>query len=74
MGHVSKFGWSLLQRPPCSPDLAPSDYHMFGPMKDGLYGQHLPDNDTIITAVRKWVASADADFYEHNTQAVVHHW
>jgi len=26
-------GWELLQHPPYSPDLAPSDFHLFGPLK-----------------------------------------
>jgi hypothetical protein len=39
-------------------------------MKDGLCGQHFPD-DTIIAAVRKWVASTGADFYKHSMQALV---
>jgi hypothetical protein len=30
----------------------------------GLRRQHFPDNNTIITAVRKWIASTGAEFYE----------
>jgi hypothetical protein len=41
-------------------------------MKVGLRGKHFPDNDAIIAAVRKWLASAGADFYEHGIQALVH--
>jgi hypothetical protein len=37
---------------------------LFGPAKDGLSGQHFPDNDAVIAAVKKWVSSAGADFYE----------
>jgi hypothetical protein len=73
MGHVAKFGWTVLPHPPHSPDLAPSDFHLFGPMKDGLCGQHFPGN-AIIATVRKWVASTGADFYENSMQALVHHW
>jgi hypothetical protein len=43
-------------------------------MKDGLCGQHFPDNDVVIAAVRKWLASAGADFYERRIQALVHRW
>jgi hypothetical protein len=28
---ITNFGWTLLLHTPCSPDLAPSDYHLFGP-------------------------------------------
>jgi hypothetical protein len=43
-------------------------------MKDGLRGQHFPDNDTVIAAVRKWLASASADFYKCGIQALVQLW
>ncbi|PNF17771.1 hypothetical protein B7P43_G06889, partial [Cryptotermes secundus] len=72
--HTAKFGWTVLPHPPYSPDLASSHFHLFGPMKDGLHGQHFPDNDDIIAAVRKWLASASADFYERSIQALVHRW
>jgi transposase len=74
MGHVAKFGWTLLPHPPYSPDLASSDFHLFRPMKGGLRRQHFPDNDAVIAAVRKWIASAGAYFYESNMQAVIHRW
>jgi transposase len=74
MGHVAQFGWTVLPQPPYNPELAPSDFHLFVLMKDGLRGQHFPHNDAIITAVRKWVASASADFYKRIMQALVHRW
>jgi hypothetical protein len=66
IGHVAKFGWIFLQHPSYSPELVPSDFHLFGPMKNGLRGQHFPDNNAVIAAVRKWVASAGADSYERS--------
>jgi len=43
--HIANLGWTVLPHPPYSPDLAPSDFHLFGPMKDGLRGQHFPSNE-----------------------------
>jgi hypothetical protein len=54
--------------------LAPFDFHLFRPMKDGLNGQHFPDNNAVITSARKWVAFAGADFYKRSMQALVHRW
>jgi hypothetical protein len=42
-------------------------------MKDELQGQHFP-NDAFFAAVRKLVASAGADSYEHRMQDPAHHW
>ena len=30
---IEKFGWEVAPHPPYSPYLAPSDYHLFGPLK-----------------------------------------
>jgi len=43
-------------------------------MKDGLQGQQFPGNNTIIAAVKQWVASAYADFYEYGMQVLVNCW
>jgi glutamine synthetase type III len=53
-------------------DLVPSDIYLFRPIKDGIHGQHFPDSDAVIAAVRKWAFSAGADFYKHSMQALVH--
>ena len=46
--HIVNLGWTVLPHPPYSLDLAPSDFHPFGPMKDGLHGQHFPSNNTVV--------------------------
>jgi hypothetical protein len=56
-----------------NPDVT-TPWTVFGPMKVGLRGQHFPDNDAVIAAVRKWLASAGANFYECGIQALVHRW
>ncbi|GFS03522.1 histone-lysine N-methyltransferase SETMAR [Elysia marginata] len=35
-GWLEKYGWEILPHPSHSPDLAPSDYHLFGPLKREL--------------------------------------
>jgi histone-lysine N-methyltransferase SETMAR len=42
MEHIVNLGWTVVSHPPYSPDLAPSDFHPFLSMKDGLRGQHFP--------------------------------
>jgi len=73
MEHIVNLGWTALPHPPYSLDLAPSDFHLFRPMKDGLPGQHFL-SDTIVRAVKQWATSVGADFYECSMQALVHRW
>jgi hypothetical protein len=37
--------------PPYSPDLAPSDFYLFGYLKDRLQGQHFEDGDQLFDAI-----------------------
>jgi len=43
-------------------------------MEDGLRGQHFPSYDAIVRAMKQWVTSAGANFYELGMQALVHRW
>jgi hypothetical protein len=40
--------FEVLKQPPYSPDLAPSDFHLFGPMKQHLQGQKFAGNNEVI--------------------------
>jgi hypothetical protein len=40
-------GWELLSHPPYSPDLALSDYHLLGPLKDHLKGHHYETDEAV---------------------------
>jgi len=37
---IENMGWEVLPHLPYSPDLAPSDYHLFGFVKNQMRGQH----------------------------------
>jgi hypothetical protein len=49
------FLWAKnMEHPPYSPDLAPSDFHLFGPLKHHISGERFPDDDAVERAVRAW--------------------
>ena len=50
---ISSFGWTTISRPPYSPDLVPSDFHLFGPFKESLRGRYFSSDEEVKTAVRK---------------------
>jgi len=72
--YTGSLGCSVIQHSPYGLDLASSDFHLFRPMINELHGQHFPSNGTIIAAVKQWVASAGADFYEYGMQVLVNCW
>ena len=57
--------------PPVSPDLAPSDFHLFIHLKMFLGGKRLDDDDDLKDAVQKWLTSQAAAFYAEGTQKLV---
>ncbi|GFN85560.1 mariner mos1 transposase [Plakobranchus ocellatus] len=42
-------GWEILPHPAHSPDLAPSDFHLFGPLKRHLGGMAFETEDDPIS-------------------------
>jgi hypothetical protein len=36
------------------PDLAPLDYHIFGPIKDALHGRQFKNNKVVMGVAHTW--------------------
>jgi len=53
----AKFNWDILEHPPYSPDLAPSDFHLFLHLKTHLAGQKF-DEDEVQEEVMRVVQRA----------------
>ena len=60
---IAKMGWEVLPHPSYCPDLAPSDYHLFGFVKDQLRGQRYETTEAIQKAVCQCLQTAGMDFY-----------
>lgn len=68
---IKSFKWETLDHPPYSPDLAPSDYHLFLHLKKHLGGQRLQDDNEVKTFVMQWLTSQAAEFYQEGIQKLV---
>jgi histone-lysine N-methyltransferase SETMAR len=56
-----KLAYLDLDHPPYSPDLAPSDYHLFPGLKKQLKGRHFSSEAAVIAAADTWL---DGQVYE----------
>ncbi|GFS19423.1 histone-lysine N-methyltransferase SETMAR [Elysia marginata] len=73
-GWLEKYGWEILPHPPQSPDLAPSDYHLFGPLKRELAGKSFDDDEELVDHVRKWLQNLDGSFFREGIYSMVRRW
>ena len=55
--------FQCLDHPPYSPDLAPSDYHMFPGMKKQLEIRHFSSNAKFIAAAETWLDGQISDLF-----------
>ena len=59
-----------LNRPPYSPDLAPSDYFLFRNLKKFLRGRWFPDDNAVKEAVTGYVDTQDVSFFSEGIQSL----
>ncbi|KAL4143904.1 hypothetical protein QTP88_006158 [Uroleucon formosanum] len=61
---LDSFGLDVLNHPPYSPDLVPSDYHLFTSLKKHMGGKQFSTDEEVKGAVDKWSKEVAAEFYE----------
>jgi hypothetical protein len=66
--------WEVLEHPPYSPDLAPSTFHLFGPLKHHLSAEHFPDDEAVEREVTAWFRQQPKEFYATGFQGLVKRW
>jgi hypothetical protein len=63
-----------IPHPPYSPDLAPSDYHMFGPLKEVMGGKKFHSNEEVHNAVNEWLRIRPQEFFSRGIRALPLRW
>ena len=54
--------------------MAPSDFHLFGPMKEHLRGQKFADDDEVMEAVQSWLKATLKSFFLEGIRKLVDRW
>ncbi|KAJ4445220.1 hypothetical protein ANN_07021 [Periplaneta americana] len=60
---LDQFGWEIFDHPPYSPDLAPSDFHLFTKLKDFLGGTRFGSDEELKKTVNTWLNELAAEEY-----------
>ena len=60
---LAYLGFQCLDHPPYSPDLVPSDYHLFPGLKKQLKVRHFSSDAEVIAAAETWLDEQISGFY-----------
>jgi len=67
-------GFEVLEHPAYSPDLAPSDYHLFGRLKNALRDRRFSTDKEVREAVHKWLRGQPKTFFLEGIRKLVDRW
>ena len=73
-GKLKSLRWQVLPHPPYSPDLAPSDYHLFSSMEHAFNEQHFKTSEEVENWVSEWFASKDEQFFWQGIHKLPERW
>ena len=71
---LAKLVWTVIPHPPYSTDLASSNFHLFGLLKDFLRGQYFTNNGGLKTTVSLSSKNVDKELYRAGFQQCARRW
>lgn len=71
---IAALHWDVLPHPLYSPDLAPSDFHLFASMGHALAEQHFGSYEEVEKWLDEWFASKTKSFYWQGIHNLAERW
>lgn len=72
--YLETLKWEVLPHPPYSPDIAPSDYHLFRSMTHGLSEQQFTSYENTKNWIDSWIAAKEVSFFRRGIQMLPERW
>lgn len=73
-GVIRAKNWEVLPHPPYSPDLAPSDFYLFGPMKDFMRGKNYGSLNEIKADLNEWQKCLPENWFSRGIRKLPERW
>ena len=71
---LQQLGWEVLPHPPYSPDLAPSDFHLFRSLSNHLKEKHFDDSDHLKMTIDTFFINKTPEFYASGINQLPDRW
>lgn len=71
---ISDLGWEVLSHPSYSPDLAPSDFHLFRSLQNALDKKKFQTHEEIDSFLISFFESKPKIFYKNGIQKLIERW
>jgi histone-lysine N-methyltransferase SETMAR len=71
---IHDLSFECLPHLPYSPDLAHSDFHVFGPLKEAMGGKSFGSDEQVQQAVHEWLRSQPKYFFSRGIYALPKRW
>ena len=69
-----ELGWTVLPHPPYSPDLAPSDYHLFRSLSNQLRNKTFEEEAQLYSFIQTFFDNKSKEFYENGIVNLPSRW
>jgi [histone H3]-lysine36 N-dimethyltransferase SETMAR len=71
---IREIGWKTVPHPPYSPDLAPSDYHLFRNLELYLRGNEYKTKEEIELCLTQFFSLKPTEFYRRGIMSLTERW
>ncbi len=71
---LEQFDWEVLEHPPYSPDMAPSDYHLFRSLEHFLRHKKFQNVNEMSVALSDFFHSKPCEFYRRGIFMLPDKW
>lgn len=72
--NLKELGWEILRHPPYSPDIAPSDYHLFRSLEHHLRGHRFNNDNDVKPILADFFERKSPEFYNRGISMVKPRW